>query len=51
MHKMSTTTYKCTPSKIVTGLKNNSSEAISSTDKSNQYASIKGNMEAHRKWQ
>ena len=44
MHKMSTTMHKSTPSKIVTGLKNNSSAAISSTDKSNQKASIKGNM-------
>ena len=49
MHKMSTTVHKNTPSKFVTGLKNNSSTAISSADKSNQKASIKGNMAAASK--
>lgn len=46
---MSSTVHKSTSSKIVTGLKNNSSAAISSTDKNNQKASIKGNMTAASK--
>jgi hypothetical protein len=49
MHKMGSTMHKCTPSKIVTGLMNNSSTAISSMDKSNQNASIKENMPATSK--
>ncbi len=46
---MSMIMHKSTPSKIVTSLKNNSSAAISSMEKSNQNTSIKGNMAAASK--
>jgi hypothetical protein len=45
MHKMGSTIHKGTPSKIVTGLKNNSSAANGSTDhKRNQNEMIKENV-------
>jgi hypothetical protein len=47
MYKMSTTMHKSAPSKIVTGLKNNSSAANGSQDqKGNQNEPIRGNMSA-----
>ena len=51
-HKIISTIHKSTPSKIATGLKNIRHAANGSPDhKSNQNASIKGNMSATSKLQ